>query len=185
VAVKGYFQEFKDIMKKIALAIALASSLALTGCAVGFDAGTETQGNSGNGRTADVGNIQIRNAVLVADENDQTRATLVATIINKGDSEDSLKSIDAGQTIKVSLSEITLINRLPVSIGYNSEIFVLFTTIGKSLAPGQFVDVTLSFGKNESIKMSLLVTPNTDYYSDVVIPVAEPTVVPTPEPSAS
>jgi copper(I)-binding protein len=172
-------------MKKIALAIALASSLALSGCAVGFDAGTETQGNSGNGRTADAGNIQIRNAVLVTDEKDQTRATFIATIINTGDSLDSLKAIDAGPAIKVTFDEIKLIDRLPVSIGYNSEISILFTTVGKSLAPGQYVDITLTFGNNESIKMSLLVVANTEYYSDVVIPEVIPTVTPSPEPSAS
>lgn len=172
-------------MKKVALAIALAGTLTLSGCALGFNAGTETQGNSGNGRTADVGVIQIRNATVIVDAKDTTRATLLATVINNGDEEDVLKSFTVDPAIKVTSSEIKLIDKLPVSIGYNSDVKVLFTTTGDALTPGKYVDVTFVFANNESIKMSLLVKKNTEYYSDVEIPADVPTEEPSVEPSAS
>ncbi len=173
-------------MKKVALAIALAGTLTLSGCALGFNAGTETQGNSGNGRTADVGAIQVRNATVIVDAKDKTRATLLATMINIGDTEDVLKSVEVDPAIKVTSSEIKLIDKLPVSIGYNSDVKVLFTTTGSGFTAGKFIDVTFVFANNESIKMSLLVKENVGYYSDVEIPAEEtPVVEPSPTPSSS
>ena len=106
-------------MKKVFLAIALASSLGLTGCATGFDAATNTQGNSGNGRTANVDNIQIRNAVIVVDAEDPTRATLIATVRNVGEETETLSSIEMDPAITVTMDEIELANGNAVSIGYN------------------------------------------------------------------
>lgn len=170
-------------MKKISIALALVSALTLSGCAAGFDAATSAQGNSGNGRTADVGSIQIRNAVIVVDAQTQLNASLVATIINTADEADALKSIEIDPAITPTFSEVVLEKNRAVSVGYNSEISILLTTVGKSLAPSQFIDLTLVFANNESIKMSLLVVSNTDYYSDVKIPLELAT--PTPTPSAS
>jgi outer membrane lipoprotein SlyB len=82
-------------MKKISIALALVSALTLSGCAAGFDAATSAQGNSGNGRTADVGSIQIRNAVIVVDAQTQLNASLVATIINTADEADATRSVNS------------------------------------------------------------------------------------------
>ena len=170
-------------MKKVFLAIALASSLALTGCATGFDAATNTQGNSGNGRTANVDNIQIRNAVIVVDAQDPTRATLIATVRNVGEVSETLKSIEMDPAITVTMEAIELAKGGTVSIGYNSDVKVALTSVGKSLIAGQWTDVKFVFGTNAPIEMSLLIKPNKDYYADVEIPEVE--VTPSPAPSAS
>ena len=172
-------------MKKVVLAIALASSLALSGCATGFNAGTNTQGNSGNGRTANMDNIQVRNAVIVVDEKDQTRATLIATVINKSETADSLKTLEVDPAIKVELSPIELKKNQAVSIGYNSDVKVLMSAAGTTLKAGQFVDVKLVFANNAPIEMSLLVVANNEYYSEVEVPEVAPSAVATPSPSAS
>ena len=169
-------------MKKVVLAVALASSLLVSGCAAGFDAQTNQQGNSGNGRTADVDNIQIRNAVVVVDEKDQQTGTLVATVISKNES-DSLVGLEFGPAIDITGSAIELKQDIAVAIGYNSETSVALSTTGAALTPGQFVEVNFVFAKNKSIKLSLLVVENTGYYSDVVIPVAQPSATPTPSAS--
>ncbi|MEN9742077.1 MAG: hypothetical protein RIR66_1033 [Actinomycetota bacterium] len=169
-------------MKKVVLAVALASSLLVSGCAAGFDAQTNQQGNSGNGRTADVDNIQIRNAVIVVDEKNQETGTLVATIISKNES-DLLVGIEIDPAITATGSAIELKKDMAVAIGYNSDTSIPLATIGAALTPGQFVDVNFVFGKNKSIKLSLLVVENTGYYSDVVIPIAEPSATPTPSAS--
>jgi hypothetical protein len=169
-------------MKKVVLAVALASSLLVSGCAAGFDAQTNQQGNSGNGRTADVDNIQIRNAVIVVDEKNQETGTLVATIISKNES-DLLVGIEIDPAITATGSAIELKKDMAVAIGYNSDTSIPLSTIGAALTPGQFVDVNFVFGKNKSIQLSLLVVENTGYYSDVVIPIAEPSATPTPSAS--
>ena len=169
-------------MKKVVLAVALASSLLVSGCAAGFDAQTNQQGNSGNGRTADVDNIQIRNAVIVVDEESQETGTLVATIISKNES-DLLVGIEINPAITATGSAIELKQDMAVAIGYNSETSIALSTTGAALTPGQFVDVNFVFGKNKSMKLSLLVVENTGYYSDVVIPIAEPSATPTPSAS--
>lgn len=168
-------------MKKVALVIALASSLLVSGCATGFNAQTNKQGPSGNGRTADVDGIKIRNAVIIVDKDDQSRATLIATVLNTAKETDLLKTVEVDPAITVAMTEIELKKNDAISIGYNSEVAITFTTLGKSLAPGQFVDVKFIFANNNSIELSLLVMANTEYYSDVVVPEIQPT----PEPSAS
>ena len=177
------FQELDLVVKKVFLAIALASSIGLSGCATGFNAATNTQGNSGNGRTANVDNIQIRNAVIVVDAEDPTRATLIATVRNVGEATETLKSIEMDPAITVTMEEIELAKGSAVSIGYNSDVKVALTSVGKSLIAGQWTDVKFVFGSNEPIQMSLIVKPNKDYYADVEIPEVE--VTPSPAPSAS
>ncbi len=170
-------------MKKVFIAITLASSLALTGCATGFNAATNTQGNSGNGRTANVDNIQIRNAVIIVDAQDPTRATLIATVRNIGEETETLKTIEMDPAITVTMDEIELVSGKAVSIGYNSDVKIALSSLGKSLVSGQWTDVKFVFINNQAIELSLLVKPNKDYYSDVEIPEVEAT--PTPTPSAS
>ena len=170
-------------MKKVFIAITLASSLALTGCATGFNAATNTQGNSGNGRTANVDNIQIRNAVIIVDAEDPTRATLIATVRNIGEETETLKTIEMDPAINVTMDEIELVSGKAVSIGYNSDVKIALSSLGKSLVSGQWTDVKFVFANNQAIELSLLVKPNKDYYSDVEIPEVEAT--PTPTPSAS
>ena len=170
-------------MKKVFLTFALVSSLALSGCSTGFNAATNTQGNSGNGRTANVDTIQIRNAVIIVDAQDPTRATLIATVRNIGEETEMLKAVELDPAITVSMEEIELVKGNAVSIGYNSDVKIALSSIGESLIAGQWTAVKFVFGNNAPIEMSLLVKPNKDYYSDVEIPTVE--VAPSPTPSAN
>ncbi len=88
-----------------------AAVLLLSGCATGFDAATNTQGDSGNGRSVDVGALQIRNATVVVDPADTSRATVLMTIINTDDAtNDVLDGVAAAKTVGVSgeVKEMTL-----------------------------------------------------------------------------
>jgi copper(I)-binding protein len=172
-------------MKKVAIALALVSSLALSGCATGFNAGTNTQGNSGSGRTANVGNIQVRGAILVVDTKNPNDASLVATFINTADTADTLTSLDIAEPANGIGTSVALAPNKAVSLGYNSDVAVTFTTTGEPLVAGHFVDVTFKFANNESIKLSLLVVANTGEYKDVTIPSTLMSVTPSPTPSAS
>lgn len=172
--------------KKFAgVAIFGLSALLVSGCALGFNTGTETQKNSGNGRTADVAALQVRNAVVVVDPADTTRASLVMTVINTGETDDELNGIAAAKTIGTEGTvSVALPHREAVSIGYNSEAKIVLTSVSGGLEPGMFVNVTLMFKSGESIPMSLLVVPNDDIYKDVEVPGAATTEA-TPAPSAS
>lgn len=168
-------------MKKVVLAIAVASSLLLTGCASGFNAGTTTQGDSGSGQTVDQGSINVRNAIVVVDEKNLSAGTLVVTLVNSAADEDTLELIKSDVSIESALSPVKLPSKQAVSIGYNSSVAVGLTTPGSEFKPGKFVDLTLVFANNEEIKLSLLVVTNTGHYSDVKVGA----VTATPAPSAS
>ena len=172
--------------KKFAgVAIFGLSALLLSGCALGFNTGTETQQNSGDGRTADVGALQVRNAVVVVDPADTTRASLVMTVINTSETDDELNGIAAAKTVGTEGTvSVPLPHRESVSIGYNSDQAVVLTSISGGLEPGVFVNVTLMFKSGESIPMSLLVVPNEDIYKDIEVP-ASSAAGATPAPSAS
>ena len=170
-------------MKKVVLAVAIASSLIVSGCATGFNAQTNIQGNSGNGRTANEGSIQIRNAVIVVDEKNPTSASLVATVINTASKADSLKSLEVDPAITVTATELELKSNQAVSIGYNSAVAIAFNATEATLMPGRFIDVNFIFENNKSIKMSLLVVLNNEFYSDVVVPSLTPSASPTPSAS--
>lgn len=172
-------------MKKVAIALALVSSLALSGCATGFSAGTNTQGNSGSGRTANVGNIQVRNAILVVDEKNPNDVSLVATLINNFDSVDTLTAIEILEPANNIVTQLELPGNNVVSVGFNSAASLTFTTTGAPLIAGQFVDVTLKFAKNDSVKFSLLIVENTGDYKDVTMPATLVGITPSPTPSAS
>lgn len=172
-------------MKKLIITTWLISALALSGCAVGFNAQTNIQGNSGNGRTANISNIQIRNAVIVVDEKDQTKATLIASVINTADKNDSLSEIIIDPAINITFSKIDLLPNKPTSIGYNSSLVVQLSTSGASLAPGRFIDVKFIFANNEPVELSLLVVANTGYYSDVQVPEIKQSESPSAIPSPS
>jgi copper(I)-binding protein len=166
------------------VAIFTLSALLVSGCALGFNTGTETQQNSGNGRTADVGALQVRNAVVVVDPADTTRASLVMTVINTGETDDELNGIAAAKTVGTEGTvKVALPHRESVSIGYNSDSHIVLTSVSGALEPGMFVNVTLMFASGESIPMSLLVVPNDDIYSDIEIPTTGAAA--TPAPSAS
>lgn len=171
------------------VAIFALSALLVSGCAIGFNTGTETQQNSGNGRTADAGALQVRNAVVVVDPADTTRASVVMTVVNTSETDDELNGVAAAKTVGTEGAvSVALPHKQPVSIGYGSDANVVLTSVSGSLEPGMFVNLTFMFMSGESIPMSLLVVANDGIYSTVVIPSVVPVAsapATTPSPSAS
>ena len=112
-------------------------------------------------------------------------SSLVATFINTADTADTLTSLDIAEPENGIGTSVALAPNKAVSLGYNSDIAVTFTTTSEPLIAGHFVDVTFKFANNESIKLSLLVVANTGEYKDVTIPSTLMSVTPSPTPSAS
>ena len=167
-----------------------ATALLLSGCAAGFNAATNTQRDSGNGRSIDVGSLQIRNATIVVDLADPTRATVLMTIINNDDAvAEILTGVEVADNVRV---EEFLLIALPakqvVNIGFDSEYRIALTgTAG--FVPGQFLDVSFILKSGQSVPLSILINEKTGIYADTEIPakavVVPELIEPTPSPSAS
>ena len=174
--------------KNIAVAAFLSAAvLLISGCAAGFDAATNTQGDSGNGRSLDVGALQIRNATVVVDPADTSRATVLMTVINNDDSvDDVLDGVAAAKSVGVvGEVNIPLPHKEAVNVGFESEYRIVLTSIGDDLTPGKFVNLSFMFAGGQSAPMSLLINKKAGFYADIDIPAATVEVVPEPAPSAS
>lgn len=172
--------------KHLACAVVLSAAALLTsGCATGFNAATNTQRDSGNGRSVDVGALQIRSATVVVDPADPTRATVLMTIINNADtSDDTLIGIATADAVGVEGQvRISLPAKQVVNIGFDSEFRIVLTSDG--LVPGQFVNVSLILESGQSVPISMLINENTGIYADIEIPAGVAQPAPEPIPSAS
>jgi hypothetical protein len=174
--------------KNIAVAAFLSAAvLLISGCAAGFDAATNTQGDSGNGRSMDVGSLQIRNATIVVDPADTTRATVLMTVINTDDTvDDVLDGVAAAKTVGVAGEvKIPLPHKEVVNVGFESEYRIVLTGVTGALEPGTFVNLSFMFASGQSAPMSLLINEKSGFYADIEIPAATAEVTPEPVPSAS
>ena len=153
----------------IRTALVCVSLLSLSGCGVGFDAGTN-QKPSGNGANQNVGELEIRNASIVVDPRDPSAGTLLVSIYNKGDEDDSLTGLTS-QEFESQFSDALPIGTnqaLSVGLSKDSKIYLASTTL--ALEPGTYVDTTFVFGNASSVTVPILVNANTGFYKDVELP---------------
>ena len=173
--------------KQLVLAVVfIATTLLLSGCAAGFNAATNTQRDSGNGRSIDVGSLQIRNATMVVDLADPTRATVLMTIINNDDAvAEILTGVEVANNVRV---EEYLLIALPakqvLNIGFDSEHRIVLTSTA-GFVPGQFLDVSLILKSGQSVPLSILINEKTGIYADVEIPTRAAQPAPEPTPNVS
>lgn len=161
--------------KNIAVAAFVSAAvLLLSGCATGFDAATNAQADSGNGRSIDVGSLQIRNATVVVDSADTSRATVLMTVINTDEAaDDVLNGVAAAKSVGVvGEVNIPLPHKEVVNVGFESEYRIVLTSLTGALEPGTFVNLSFMFANGQSAPMSLLVNNKSGNYADVEIPSA-------------
>jgi len=160
--------------KNFAVAALLSAAvLVLSGCATGFNAATNAQGDSGNGRSVDVGAIQIRNATVVADAADPSRATVLMTVINTDDAKDDvLNGVVVADSVSVAGEvSIPLSSKDVVNVGFDSEYRIVITSVGNELKPGTYVNLSFQFASGQSVPMSLLINDKSGFYEEIEIPV--------------
>jgi hypothetical protein len=136
----------------------------------------------------DVGALQIRNATIVVDPADTSRATVLMTIINTDDSvDDVLDGVAAAKSVGVvGEVNIPLPHKEVVNVGFESEYRIVLTSVTGGLEPGVFVNLSFMFASGQSAPMSLLVNEKSGFYADTEIPAgAVQEVTPEPAPSAS
>lgn len=160
--------------KNFAVAALLSAAvLVLSGCATGFNAATNAQGDSGNGRSVDVGAIQIRNATVVADAADPSRATVLMTVINTDDAiDDVLNGVAVADSVSIAGEvSIPLSSKDVVNVGFDSEYRIVITSVGNELKPGTYVNLSFQFASGQSVPMSLLINDKSGFYEEIEIPV--------------
>ena len=175
-------------------AVAVTSALVLSGCATGFNAPTNNQGNSGNGQSAKAGALEVRAASIVVDPTNPNVGTVVATILNNSETiANALTGIAATSDLAaLSSGAITLPTRSATQIGFNSSNTIVLSSVTGSLTPGKFISIQFAFQNNDPITVSVLISTNEGPFSGVTIPqLPTPSATPlptdgaTPAPSAT
>ncbi|MFT4214441.1 MAG: DNA modification methylase [Microbacterium sp.] len=157
-----------------AVALAAAAVLGTTGCNMLAPQATTIEYSPAEGVSI-VGSapLQVRNALLVADESG-TSANFLAAIVNDTDTDETLIVSVAGQIQTVQVAA-----RTTVSLGFNGAEPLLFS--GIDATPGTDLDLTFQSGQGEAVAHSVPVLDGTlDYLTDFV-----PTPIPTPTPTDS
>lgn len=158
---------------RIAATVVLAAGILIgtTGCGLIAPQATQLQYDPSDGVGADVGQVDIRNALLIADE-EGTSATLVASLVNRGDESHRVSIQFQGDTGKVT-EEITVPAKSSVVLGGDEGPTLTFREI--EAEPGSLFPVFFQYGEETGAKMLVPVLTNAlEEYS---------TLGPTPEPT--
>jgi copper(I)-binding protein len=150
-------------------ALLVSTALLTSACAIGFDAATNQQNASGNGRSANVGTIEVRDATVVIDPTKPGHATFVGTLINKSSVPDKFFGLSLDPAVGTSAPlEVVLNKQEPAQFGFNSQL-TLALTVSREVKAGSFITVFLGFANNKAITMNLLVEYNDGIYSGVTV----------------
>jgi len=148
-------------------ALLITTALITSACGIGFNAGTNQQQASGNGRSADIGSIQVRGAFIVIDPKKPGWGTFVGTMINTAPEQDKflglvMDPVD-GNTLP---ADITLNTQAPAQYGLPGQLS-LPLHLTAAVKAGTLINVQLHFQNNEAIPMRLLVENNDGIYSSI------------------
>jgi hypothetical protein len=147
-------------MQKTKLALLLPALLLLTGCATGFDAATQSQQPTGNGRYLTIGDLQVQNMVIVQGA---TNSAMLMKIFNDTDQSDRLTQLlIAGQPV---LSDIEIAANQVVAYGNAANPPLSFANLG---TVGRYIPVQLEFERAGIFETTVLVVPPTGQYEDLV-----------------
>ena len=150
-------------------ALALVTLSSVTGCAIGFGANTSMQKPSGNGRYATAGDLEIRDATVVANPKDPSKGTLLVTIYNGGEADDALIGASSLEVASQANQSIALPAMQSIRIGFNSPIQIGLSSVSGALVPGNVVPVTFHFANTQSVPMELLVNTNDGIFEGVKV----------------
>ena len=158
-------------------AIAAAAILVPTlgGCWQGFNAQTSQQANQavGNGTNLATGDVEIRGATWVRNSLNPQEATLVATFINGGETDDRLVKVEVQPTAATGITGGAI--EVPVTgsvrTGYWSPNFI--NVFDLKAFPSTFVPTTFTFERAGTVTGDVMSVPNTGQYAGVVVSVRD------------
>lgn len=145
-------------MQTVKFASALFALLLSSGCATGFDAATQQQDPTGNGRYLEVGEISVQNFVVVAGS---SSSAVLLKIFNDTAQADRL--VDMTISNQSVLSDLLIPANTKIAFGNkdNPALQIQFAT-----QPGGYLPVTLEFEKAGIKETSVLVVPAVNQYRE-------------------
>lgn len=166
------------------LAIAILSGT--VGCGLMAPQATTIRYDAGDGVGGNVGDVAIRNAILVSD--DGSTANLVVTFVNTGDSAHNLNVQYEAGTEKVTLS-LTVDANSSVSLGTPDAPSIILE--GIDTQPGALFPVYMQYGNETGVELLVPVLDGSIGTYSTLVPTptptvdfqATPTATPTPTPT--
>jgi hypothetical protein len=161
-----------NVRRSIAAAAVLLAAPALSSCGVSFGAQTDQVYNPSVGVDDRSGQVDVLNALIVSGTNGS--GTVVATLVNNDQqTDDTLKGVagagkDAGMTVKPG-GDTTI----PAGGVLNLATRGAVTIRGQRVVPGNFVTITFSFDRAQSVTLDVpVVSHSNPDYAGVKVPSA-------------
>lgn len=159
-----------NVRRSIAAAAVLLAAPALSSCGVSFGAQTDQVYNPSVGVDDHSGQVDVLNALIVSGTNGS--GTVVASLVNKNQqTDDTLKGVsgagkDAGMTVKPG-GDTTI----PAGGLLNLATQGAVTIHGQRVVPGNFVTITFSFDRAQSVTLDVpVVSHSNPDYAGVKVP---------------
>ena len=147
-------------MQKLRVILVPLTLLFTAGCATGFDAATQTQQPTGNGRYLEIGELSVQNLVVVAGE---TNSALLMKIFNESDQADRLIALSVAE--RPVLSDVAIAPNQILAYGNSSNPAVNFANVAKA---GGYVPIRIEFEAAGIYETTVLVVAPTNQYSGLV-----------------
>lgn len=161
-----------NVRRSIAAAAVLLAAPALSSCGVSFGAQTDQVYNPSVGVDDRSGQVDVLNALIVSGTDGS--GTVVATLVNNDQqTDDTLKGVsgagkDAGMTVKPG-GDTTI----PAGGLLNLATKGAVTIRGQRVVPGNFVTITFSFDRAQSVALDVpVVSHSNPDYAGVKVPSA-------------
>ena len=161
-----------NVRRSIAAAAVLLAAPALSSCGVSFGAQTDQVYNPSVGVDDRSGQVDVLNALIVSGTNGS--GAVVATLVNNDQqTDDTLKGVsgagkDAGMTVKPG-GDTTI----PAGGLLNLATKGAVTIRGQRVVPGNFVTITFSFDRAQSVTLDVpVVSHSNPDYAGVKVPSA-------------
>ena len=148
-----------------AVVMSLVAVLPTAGCYQGFENTVSNQPPSGNGVDFQVGDLLVQDTTIVASPENANRASVIFTVVNSGEVDDSLASVTVeGTTATLRTAPLPVASGASVKVGGDSDNQVLVT--GLTTRAGSYAEVTMTFRNAGSTTQQVPVVPGTGYYAD-------------------
>ena len=161
--------------------IAVASALALAGCAAGNTATSRKDYAPGDGLIGTSGPVRALNVLVVGSEG-STDGVIVMTLSNRGPGKEQLRGIQASSGT-VELNGPTTIPD-GGALRFSNDTPTTAVLRGMDVKPGAAIELTLDFDQADPIRLRTVVMPADGDYTGIT-PSASPTPTPTETPTAT
>lgn len=164
--------------RRIAVVALVLAAPAAAGCTNGFGAQTDQAYQPAIGVNDNTDTIDILNAAVVSGSPGE--GTFSVSLVNRGDKDNELVSV-TGSDVTAQFAPIALPSNQLVNLSDKGQISVS----GPKVAPGNYVELELTFRSGASEKVNVPVVGPTDAFSGVPLPSGSSSATPAQSASES